>query len=342
MEGNSYSYENINSKYILQHIFSLLENCTKFSIIIYNKNIQNKLDIKLEDYKKVSGKYIKKGENGKMKVYDSETNKLIFEGEYKYGKKNGIGKEYDDNGKIIFEGEYYDGKRINGVGYDNFDRPILILNNKIGNEYYKNGGIKFEGEYINDKKWNGKFYDYNGNEIFEIKYGKGYGKEYNYYGELMYDGEYMNGKINGKGKGYWHGKLEYEGEYLDGLRLKGKEYDVFNKSKLIYEGNYIKGKRSKGKEYNKEGKLHYEGEFLDGKYNGLGKVYNCYGNLIYEGEFLDGKKDGPGKEYNETGFLIFEGVFLDGLKWDGYGIEYLNGELKNQCIYNCGICEKYF
>jgi len=28
---------------------------------------------------------------------------LIFEGEFKYGKRNGKGKEYDNNDKLIFE-----------------------------------------------------------------------------------------------------------------------------------------------------------------------------------------------------------------------------------------------
>ena len=44
------------------------------------------------------------------------TDRLIFEGDYKNGKRNGKGKEYSDyNGKLIFEGEYVNGKR-NGKG----------------------------------------------------------------------------------------------------------------------------------------------------------------------------------------------------------------------------------
>ena len=48
--------------------------------------------------------------NGKVKEYNE--NKLIFEGEYLNGKRNGKGKEYDLNDKLIFEGEYLNGKRI--------------------------------------------------------------------------------------------------------------------------------------------------------------------------------------------------------------------------------------
>ena len=63
--------------------------------------------------------------------------KLIYEGGYLDGEKNGKGIEYNINGEIIFEGQYLKGER-----------------NK-GKEYYE-GKLLFEGEYLNGKKWNGK------------------------------------------------------------------------------------------------------------------------------------------------------------------------------------------
>ena len=37
---------------------------------------------------------------------------------------------------------------------------------------------------------------------------------------LIFEGEYLNGKRNGKGKGYYeNGKLKFEGEYLNGKEL---------------------------------------------------------------------------------------------------------------------------
>ena len=36
--------------------------------------------------------------------------RIIFEGKYLNGKRNGKGKEYDENGKLIFEGKYFDGR----------------------------------------------------------------------------------------------------------------------------------------------------------------------------------------------------------------------------------------
>ena len=54
---------------------------------------------------------------GKGKEFSFD--KLIFEGEYSSGKRNGFGKEYYYNGNIYFEGEYLDGKRTEkGKIYD--------------------------------------------------------------------------------------------------------------------------------------------------------------------------------------------------------------------------------
>ena len=54
--GKKYLYENITnkvkSKYILKLIFDHLQKCKLLSIIKYNKNIQNRIDISLIDYKK--------------------------------------------------------------------------------------------------------------------------------------------------------------------------------------------------------------------------------------------------------------------------------------------------
>jgi len=199
----------IESLYILKNIFSFLSEKQKLNIIIYNKHIQNKIDINIEDYKKISGIYKEIKKNGKGKEYDISTNIMIFEGEYLNGKRNGKGKEYEKRkGKLKFEGEYLNGKR-----------------NGKGKEYYLNGELKFEGEYLNEKR-NGK------------------GKEYIYNDTLVFEGEYLNGKRNGKGKEFYdNGNLQFEGEYLDGKRWNGKGYNI--EGKINFE--IVKG-NGKGKE----------------------------------------------------------------------------------------------
>ena len=157
IEEIKYSWKSIKSLYNLNQIFYFLNIKQKVKIISYNKELQKKLKINIENYKKLSGKYIIGDRNGKGKEYNYFNDKLIFEGEYLNGKRNGKGKEYYNYiGKLKYEGEYLDGKKWNGKEYN----------------YY--GNLKYEGEYLDGKKWNGK--------------------EYNYYGNLKFEGEYLNGE----------------------------------------------------------------------------------------------------------------------------------------------------
>ena len=229
-DGNKISEESITdigkvkSIYIIEFILSFLLEKKKLDMIIYNKKYQDKFNINLDYYKKISGKYIIGERNGMAKEYYIKTNELIFEGNYLNGKKNGNGIEYYSNGKIKFEGEYSKGIKVFGKIYK-YDGNMFEIDIKgKGKEEYNNGKIKFEGEYFNGKRWKGTINNYNGLEEFEIKYGKGYGKEYNYEGNLIFEGNILNGERNGKGKEYDKGKLIFEGDYLNGEKNgKGKE-----------------------------------------------------------------------------------------------------------------------
>ena len=247
----------IRSTFIFQKIFYLLWENRQLNLILYNKAIKKFLNVSLEDYKKSCQKQIIVDENGTTKEFKINTNKLIYEGEYKNKKRHGEGKEYYESGELKFEGEYKNGRRISGAGYDGKGNKVLILENEKGKEYYENKEIQFEGDYLDKRRWNGKGYNYKKKECFEIKNGKGSGKRYNYYGNLIFEGEYINGFMHGKGKYYCtiqffyytEEKLIFEGEYYNGLRHgKGKEYDY--QGVLTYEGEYSKGlKNGKGKEY---------------------------------------------------------------------------------------------
>ena len=73
--------------------------------------------------------------NGKVKEYNIPFSRLIFEGDYLNGKRNGNGKEYYNFGTLYFDGEYLNGKR-----------------NGKGKEYYSDGILIFDGGYLNGKK----------------------------------------------------------------------------------------------------------------------------------------------------------------------------------------------
>ena len=130
--------EKIKSSYFIKILFSILTDSKQLNIVKYNKAIQNKLNININNYKILYGKYIIYEENGKGKEYNIYNNELIFEGKYINEIRNGKGKEYKWNNIVIFEGEYLNGKKIG-----------------IGKEYNYRQNIIFEGEYLNGLK-NGK------------------------------------------------------------------------------------------------------------------------------------------------------------------------------------------
>ena len=117
-DNENNTIKKVRSIFVLKKIFSLLNPHKELLILHFNKNLQNKFNIKIEDYKKESGIYKEYLENGVGKEYILYINILIFEGQYKNRKKNGKGKEYYENGNIKFDGEYLNGNKINGIGYD--------------------------------------------------------------------------------------------------------------------------------------------------------------------------------------------------------------------------------
>ena len=349
----------IKSKKILKYILNHLEYHNKLIFMIYNKVLQHKFELTIDDYKKESKRIKIGGLNGLGKEYTQDGHELIFEGKYLNGKRNGKGIEYFKNGKKKYEGVFLNGNLFEGIQYDENRKKIITFKNGKGIELYNNGLIKFEGEYLKGKKWTGKGYTYYGIKLFEIKNGNGYIREYNSDGSLLFKGHYLNGERNGKGKEYSHGKLLFEGNYLNGVRNgKGKEY--FENFRIQFEGEYLNGKRWNGKVYDSNGAKDYElkdGEKKENQFNFINSndddiffnyddelFYNNFHHYfevydenlfdydeislypeeiyIFSNFILDVKK---GKE-NKNGKLVYKGEYVNGKK-DGKGKEYYEDEL---------------
>ena len=97
------------------------------------------------------GEYLHGERSGRGTEYDPENKNEIYEGEYLHGERNGKGTEYQ-NREIIFEGEYKNGKRYEGMEYWN----------------YYDGDIytHFEGVCKQNGKTEGKIYTDFGNVLF--------------------------------------------------------------------------------------------------------------------------------------------------------------------------------
>ena len=316
--------KSIKSLNNIKKIFSHISEKRKLGIIIYNKKLLNKLNVYIENYKKISGKYKTGGINGHGKEYLIDTNILIYEGEYLNKKRHGLGKEYSKNGVLLYEGEYLNGKR-HGLGKEYSKNGVLLyegeyLNGKrhgLGKEYSKDGELIFEGEYINGKYFNGK-----GFNIMEcdVKGGKGKVKLYYQINPklLKFEGEIINGEINGKGTEYdTNRNIIFIGEYKNGKKWNGKGYNNLDLELINGNGKY--------KQYYINRNLKSEGKYINGEINGIVKEYYENGNLKSKGEYINGEKRN-GKEYYH-GKLIFEGEYLNGKRWNGKGKEYHYDEL---------------
>ena len=272
----------IRSSYIIQKLFLNIFYDRKLNLFVYNKKMQNILDINITDYMRLSGKKVIGDRNGYGREYDIYNNKLIFEGEYLNGKRNGKGKEYDYYNRITFEGEYLNGKR-NGKGKEYDDSYFISSNylykNKNEKEIEYSGKLKYEGQFLNGKR-NGK------------------GKEYDEnYDIISFEGEYFNGKKwNGKGNEVTHhdGKLYFfEVEYFEGMKTNCKGVERYTedimsfKTIFVYDGEYLNEERhGKGKEYyHEDGILKFEGEYVHNQRR-RGKKYYKNGIIKYEGDYL--------------------------------------------------------
>ena len=347
----------IKSSYFIKFLFSLVDEKVKLKIIKYNISLQTELEISFFNYPIFSGRKIIVETDGKGKEIQLKDKRLIFEGEYLNGKRNGKGKEYakkkylmfgmfsnlfrdiegKDNNYVKFEGEYLNGKR-NGKGKEYDENGELLyegeyLNGKRhgkGKEYFDDELI-FEGEYLNDKKWKGKGYDFTGKIIYELDNNDSCGKEVDDFGNPFYEGEYLAGERNGKGKEYnLCNKLIFEGMFLKGKKWSGKGYDGLNN--CVYELN--NGKGLVKEYYSDNNNLMFEGEYINGERNGKGKEFGHDGDLEFEGEYLNGERNGKGKEYDQDGDLEFEGEYLKGMR-NGKGKSYDKGSLlfEGETIY---------
>ena len=163
--------------------------------------------------------------HGKGILYYKNGN-VLYDGEFVYGKKQGLGK------RIYKSGNYYIGQWLNDKKHGK------------GIEYYKNDNIKYDGEFVNDKfEGNGKYIFESGNYyIGQWLNGKAHGKGIEYYknGNIKYEGDFVNNKFEGNGKYIDKSRNYYIGNWRNGnMHGDGIEYNLDVKKK-VEENIFIK------------------------------------------------------------------------------------------------------
>jgi len=323
------------------------------------KYVGNKINNKYEgrgilygkDDKIIFNGYFKNGKyEGFGRLYDNNSNELIYIGYFKDNMYEGKGILYS-NKQIKYEGNFYYGK-YNGIGTE------YIKNGKRKMKF-------FYGKP--EKECYGILYDNNNNEIYKglLKEQKPENAKsvsiYDEDGNIKYFGDFFDFKFHGKGQLYYKNNYNEKDEkiYFDGIFEK----DKFIKGTLfspegdkVYEGEFIDNIPKEGKNisvYNIDRIIEYIGDLSNGKYNGYGKlvenysygVYRGFGKgkeyqdefseFLYEGNFIEGRIEGKGKIYYEDGITIFyDGTFKDNDLFGKGILYYINNSKKIEGIFD--------
>ena len=99
-------WRKIRSNYHLKEILFYIDDKRKLNLIKYNKKFQDIAGLNLINFRRFSGRYIVK-EYDIIKEYYSYNDRLLFEGWYSDGKRNGKGREYNEEGQSYLKESIY-------------------------------------------------------------------------------------------------------------------------------------------------------------------------------------------------------------------------------------------
>ncbi|MDT8400492.1 MAG: hypothetical protein RQ743_02265 [Bacteroidales bacterium] len=190
------------------------------------------------------------------------------------GRRNGVWKNYYENGNIKEEGEYDYNRR---TGFWNF--------------YNRDGSIIQTGSYRNGRP-------------------EGLWKWYYPEGSILREEEYYQGRRDGSFIEYSkEGDIISEGEYLDGERNGPWKITIGDH---IEEGNYIIGLRDgMWRYYDTEGNVLYRGRYIQDNPDGY-HFYYYESGMIKEEQYYDmGLRHRTWKKYDEDGNLEMTITYKD-------------------------------
>lgn len=323
---------------------------------------QDSVIIMMAEYRKgflLSREFINRTDKNGVKqgLWRQFYNNGIIKEEISYlnGKRNGYLKKYDENGTLLSIEKYVN------------DEPVVFAEElkeyEIRRDYHSNGIVKIEGSYFNNKPdgirrefdSTGKIikgYVFNegvliGEGLLDAM-GKKQGpwKEYYESGEIMAKGNYKNGNRVGQWLFYHkNGKIEQEGSFTSKGIPDGEWKYYYETGQVLKEETFMNGENDGDyTEYNDSGKVIVKGQFSEGFETGL--WFYEIGDIREEGTYTDGVQTGKWTQSSQLdGKLIFEGSYSDG-KPDGKHTWFFPGGSKRvEGRYSMGIKEgdwKYY
>lgn len=268
-------------------------------------------------------------ENPLDDINRNKQEKIMYEGNIRVGKREGIGKLYHRNGTLKYYGNFEndDMEDENGILY--FKNGCIYykgrlkngMRNGSGADYYQNNGLKFKDNLKKIQE------NYEENVISEII------SEQLKFQAIKSEGTWLNNVKQGKFKEYYFTNgLKFCGEYIQGMR-EGLGKEFWSNGNQKYSGEFVRGQKTttensnnKAEIYNDHGDLIYCGQMLNGTKHGTGNYYyntGIYNNYKYVGEFDYDQLQGEGILYDFNGVKVYAGGYTDG-RWSGHGILYNN------------------
>jgi len=258
---------------------------------------------------------------------------------YIEGKKQGLSREYDEEGNTITLYEYNNDFLVSRERINRFDEN----GNKQGSwmEFHDNGNIKKEMTYRNGllhgyyKEYNergiltstmlydnGKIVEGNVDDSPEVEIRNTYDND----GNLVFSGPFRMGVPVGIHREYNadgsvssaviyndRGIKVSEGIVTEDGRRNGIWKNFYENGQIKEEGAYDFNRRTGGWTfYDREGRIIQTGTYQNGRPEGLWKWYYPDGSILREEEYFQGKRDGMFMEYSNDGNVISQGEYLDG------------------------------
>ena len=281
---------------------------------------------------------------------------------YSDGKKEGLSKEYDNEGNIITLFEYHNDFLVSRERLNRIDSKGLKQG--VWKDFYPNGAVKSEKTFRDDLMHGYyKEYDNRGKLTLTMLYENGaivksrvedepdieIETKYDTEGKLIYSGPYRNkipvgvhrefgkdGKVINAFIYNDNGQLLSEGIVDEAGNRNGKWKDLFPNGKIQAEGQFTDNRRTgKWKFYNTSNRIEQTGSYNNGRPDGLWSWYYENGELLREEEYFQGQRDGTSTEYSVTGEVIAQGQYSEGEKNGEW--KYKSGEVTESGRYITGL-----
>ena len=248
--------------------------------------------------------------------------------------------EYYPNGKVKREASFRDGKR-EGV-WREFDEEGNVINSQT----YKKGGLISEGVVGTDGKRRGEYKEFYADStlraegLFIDGLRSGEWKFYYHNGQLQEVGTYKEGGPDGVWIWYHdNGQKQIEEQFYKGLHNGPyKEYDA--KGNLIVSGTYFDDMKN-GKWMEQIGDMRSQGEYRNDKQVGEWVSYYDNDKMAFRGSFNAGYPDGEHFFYYENGRLREIQSYSAGVKHGDWKKYLDSGELYFTITYDQGKEVKY-